>query len=339
MVTLLNKERNALAYLQDASLQTAYKVWRDYVDCLSASYDDLGEVRKRYLLRPGDASAGVLPLNALVPLLLSEPFGIQHTETRERVARANLYLDHFTQVLDDTTDVMGEASPFALHLSHHLLAKGMCLYLGLTTDAHSFSHILEGYFEEAMGAERYLWRHHGKIASYDDTDFAMIGRRCALMKASGAIYADLSGNCGPLDAIERGLDAAATGVQLVDDLIDWYDDFSEGIYTHPYVLAFESCGCSSLSDVEPKKIEKVLFCDGPADEVLGLAKHFFDEGVKHFDSAGASGMVFLIQDLMSSLLNVQQAVSELKQLGSSGVVSEGGLTVHLRGSLDVRLMH
>src|SRR3990172_5041426 len=162
------------------SLQDARDVWMRYEDLVRQSFRELRLVASSY--RAG-AITSTPPLSAHVPLLLAEPFGLTSADMRHQVALENLCLDHFTQVLDDATDSGRGKSAYQLHLSHHLLAKGMCLYLSLSTHPQTFTGRLENYFEEAMGAERFLWKHHGKVVPYEDLDFTVLGHRCALVKA------------------------------------------------------------------------------------------------------------------------------------------------------------
>jgi hypothetical protein len=339
-ITLLDNSVENTANTYTAEVQAARKAWKHYNQWVSGSFPELRDVAARYVFERTSTNNDAVPLNALVPYLLAEPFEFQNTEIQEQVTLANLCFEHFTQALDDSTDEKRVPSARQMHLSHHLLAKGFLMYLQLSSAQEGFAARLESYFEEAMEAERFLWRHKGRVMPYTEGDFAMIGRRCALFKASAAIYADLTKNWGFLAELEVGLDAAATGIQLVDDLIDWQGDFTEGYYTYPAVRALEICEVADPTRADVCVLESAIFHRGPADELLDLCHRYFAESRSHFSRAGAFLMVRLIDDLLSSLGSLRKRLVEIKKQNSGGLnVKPGCLTDLLRRAVDLRLLH
>jgi len=332
MLTLVNRPE-VLPVAVDGAVD-ASAVWAEYQRSIREAMGDMALLAASYGCEGGRTDA---PLAAHIAILLAEPFSVTDAEVRFKVAMANLYLDHFTQVLDDATDAKAEHNAHQLHLSHHLLVKGMVLYQDLV-GSQDFLARLDGYFHEAMTAERYLWRHWKQIVPYDELEFTRIGERCSLMKACAAAYAHIGGGVPLLEQVEHGLMAVSTAVQLLDDLADWRQDLDAEIYTYPLTRVLQQLGLQSSREADPSKVGAMLLTHGAADDVLTRAKQLLCDGRHAFTTIGAHGTVLLLDELETGRTSLAaQLAAGKRRVAAGGDAEEVFHTVRTR--IDRRLFH
>ena len=160
----------------------------------------------------------------------------------------------------------------------------------------------------------------------------MIGRRTALLKNCVACFATVTNMSQPLVMAQKGLDDLSTGIQLVDDLVDWNDDFDSKIFTYPLVLCFQHLHKQNPALLTPNEIEKIIVENGVADQVLYTAERYLFAGKRELESIGAQGMVTLTSQLLRS-------VNEMRAFLRTPGKLKGSLSVALKGRLDINLMH
>lgn len=322
-----------------STLDQARNVWKEYESRISARFPEFKSISKEYFENRSKSSLPYPPLNAYVPLLIAEPFGLDNSEIPYKVALANLYLDHFTQVLDDATDNKIKPSSLQLHFSHHLLMEGTKCYLKQALDSDNFIKKIDYYFEEAMQAERFLWRHHMNILPYENIDFTMIGQRCALVKISTALFADITSKYSLQNILEIGIDSLSTGIQIVDDLIDWKEDWKAGIYTYPIVLAMNNLDRSDVSSCDELEIEHAIFSNELSDKILFKVQDYFEVALQQFKLAEATSMVLLTNDLITSVKHIITTLTQIRRTYPDFKKLDQSIIDVLLKTLDVRLMH
>jgi len=214
----------------------------------------LSSVGKKYFEEHETNNIDLHPLATSIAVMISEPFGSFDRATIHQAAIANLCFDHFTHLVDDATDERNENASLSIHLSNHLLTKGLRYSMDLCKNYRDYYQRWEKYMDYAFDGERYLWRHHKKLESYEERDFEMLAKRGSLVKVCAAIFAELSGKWELLDNVEKGLDNLSVALQLVDDLVDWKCDLNNSIYNYPIVLA-----CKAISESVPNYINKDIY--------------------------------------------------------------------------------
>ena len=115
-----------------------------------------------------------------------------------------------------------------------------------------------------------------------------------------SLYADASRVEEPIDDLEAGVENAGIIVQLFDDVFDWGEDLSRGIYTHPIVLANQKT--KSLDSVA---IEEGLFYRDTFSEVIDICLPYLSKAKAHFSRGRATGMHNLMKDFEQNLFNVR----------------------------------
>lgn len=218
--------------------------------------------------------------------LLTEPFGIRDANVIEEATYASLCLDVFSHAVDDVTDDPNSDRVLLVHIGSLLLAEAAGTYARLVANHARFWSYWHHYLKRSSEAELLLQKN-GDIAV---TNVALLGQKSSLINMSAVAYACLTNRYELLDPINRGLMAAAIGIQLIDDLIDWQQDSRDGTSTYPIALA-QQRSATSLHEV---------FNSGPLFlEVLELATNNLLEGERAFKAIGA----FSMGEFLSLLIN------------------------------------
>ena len=268
--------------------------------------------------------------SAYLPCLLAEPFGLTKPLVVEEAAFANLCLDLFSRAVDFSTDNAKMSDPTLIHLGSLCMGKAAQIYGNLLPRGDAFWKYWEQYLKEASESERFLWRHRASVVPFGKLDFTALGRKSALIKTTAAFYASLTNRWGNLDEVENGLDATATGVQIMDDLLDWEEDLEAGIYTFPLVLAKEN-----LSPTQ--SVEHAINSPNVVIPVLCAAIESLTLGRRHFENVHAKSLVAFINALLG---NIQDAKTYVEHLPAPKVAHHPVLVVrHLRRMITPRLAH
>lgn len=167
------------------------------------------------------------------PYLFSEAFpGIGDSALRTLAIAGVLYLDHVC-FLDDLVDdgtKGGIHRPFMSSLLHE---RSLVLLQPLFPPESLFWNLLSGFHREfatAMLCE--LRKHRGVCSPYSREEWMAIAKgKSALSKGTSAAMSLLSGRGDHLSAISESQDCFNIAMQLYDDVRDWRDDLSRGVYT------------------------------------------------------------------------------------------------------------
>lgn len=236
--------------------------------------------------------------SAYAAAMLAEPFGVDCEEVVSAAIVAGLFLDLFSHVVDDATDapaVDGEVS--GMHLASFALAEAIARLTKICPDS-DFKMRMRRYMIEASKAERFFLAHRRFYGPFTEMDFKMMGRKSSLIKTNAALFASLGGRSEELKIAEIGLEAASIGIQLIDDLMDWKEDFSVGTRTYPISIALELLAGSldGIADV-------VESC-AVVRNVVGLSIRYLRSAAKTFESIQANMLVGLLRDLEENLESI-----------------------------------
>jgi geranylgeranyl pyrophosphate synthase len=209
------------------------------------------------------------------------------------------------------------------------LIDGRYTYGNLVTCGNGFWKYWEHYLEEASEAERLLWHHHGNVIPFEQTDFVMLGQKSALIKMSAALYASLTNRWEILDTIEKGLISVATGVQIIDDLLDWEEDEKAKIFTYPLVLAKQHCEAKQTLSESMNTSAVVL-------AVLKTATENLEQAKQSFKNVNAPSMVIFIDSLLQNLSTARWYVESENSLTKC---SEFKLIEYIRHVITPKMTH
>ena len=110
---------------------------------------------------------------------------------------------------------------------------------------------------------------------YTTKDFEMIGKKAAMLKIYLSLFCEKQDSHTFLN-VEKATDLAATGFQLMDDLLDWQEDYERGLYTYPLWLIASSQRQviqNNNGDTE-QDLAEILYLDGIAEQVLEKSNYY-----------------------------------------------------------------
>ena len=272
---------------------------------------------------------GKLRAGSYVPLLIAEPFGTIDQFQEEEIVLASLCLDIFSRTVDSVTDNEQLDHPLMVHIGSLCLGKAAQIYANLIPRADGFWKRWEHYLNQASEAERFLWRHRGKVTAFGDIDFKMLGQKSALIQMSAAAYASLTNRWEPLEVVERGLLNTATGIQIVDDLLDLEEDVESNIYSFPLVYSIQNC-------IPGQSMIQAINSPSSILSILNSATTNLEAGRRDFAQVRAYSMASLVAELLNNLSEVKRVLHELPNLKPN---SELILTKHVYRIINPRLGH
>lgn len=317
----------------DQVARDAWKSYRAEVEARSSLFEPL---RESYFGERNDEPF-VIPLNSHIPVMLSEVFGENDSAKMTAIAIGHLYLDTFTQVLDDVADTVGHDNE-QVHLSHLLLMEGMHRLSEVTSGSLPALRRMQEAVEDTMAAERALWSHKRSVQPYSEGDFEVVSRRGGILRCAVRAYAAITGKEEVASIAETGLLKGALAVQLVDDLLDWDDDLRDEIYTAPLATALLALGKHSRREVSFDDVARSLIESGAVDQTLERASVALHEGRRIFESIGGYSLAGLFGSLQFRVEELQQ---EIKHFAATRALEINKKNFHecLKRSGDTRLMH
>lgn len=262
--------------------------------------DELRDIAEEYVAERLQSTEPQLPV--MIPYCLAEVFGIYEPETKSRALLLTLLVDHFTHVIDDVTDEKNnDKGTKRMHLASILHAKVSSTLNTLTDDPLLGSRMWQKYLSEASEGERYLLRHHGLLRQYTDMDFLMMAKRGGAAKITAWVFANIARKQGLLPLAEQGIDAASTGIQIIDDLLDWEEDFRAEIITWPIVLALSNCGPRVYDNVKLPNLRKAMYERTVVNTVLITAKRYFEKARNRFREIDAHKACELLAEIENEI--------------------------------------
>jgi hypothetical protein len=338
----INSERglsNGLIDSSESKRSLARRICAEYSG-LRETFDlEIRDIIHRYSRFRKKHEFQSLPISAYVPIYLGEAFDIGDPTVLCGAGVANFCFDDYAQMIDDATDMDRDTSGIITHASTLLLLKGLSIFLNLGSNPIVLYEKWKSYMEEASAGERYLWRHHGTITSYDESDFKKMGERGALAKVSAALFADLAGNKTLLETLEEAIEANSTGIQILDDLVDWREDLRSKIYTLPLVLAHDRLGARILTSSREAVIGEALFYEGIGEDVLSLARKYFARARELFERVCALSLVDLSDECIAKIDEATIAISNVRIETEAKLLDGIDLTEYICKIMNPKLQH
>jgi hypothetical protein len=290
---------------------------RSYLDAIAGLPAGLREVAVRnYHDRIRRAAPRPL-LGEYVPWLVADILGISDVPAVQKIATGWLHIYFFTLILDDVIDrAYTEFTPQDLITGSLLLQRGLCQMLDNSPRHLGLSSKIDSAFADtAKAAVEELVFHRRRVKAFTTDDICAVGQKIALLRicadAVAELHCDGSRRLPWLHAIVENL---ATGIQLLDDIQDWEEDYRAGNMTllltlaaqrEPTIISIPASLDSKgrlpalLTLVESRAIEESL---NAALTALSKTKSLFEQDAEARHSQSA---IYL-----SSLLQAGQNVKE-----------------------------
>jgi hypothetical protein len=221
-------------------------------------------------------------LGEYAPWLLADVLPLRSREVIDRVSPAWMNLYAYTLFVDDVLDIRRkpDAAPLLL-ASQLLLERGLASLYAVLSPGSWVCLRIDGYFLEAATAVlSELQGHRNLVRDYTEDELKRLGQKVSFLKlcAASMLSADGHGEDQYEDCLIP-IEDLATGMQLLDDVTDWLDDWKSGSYTPLLTRTFRRledqglCAASAPQCLEPIEVLTAMILTGSLDECvrMGLA--------------------------------------------------------------------
>ena len=179
-------------------------------------------------------------LGEYIPWLLADMIPLKDRDILQTIAPAWLGLYTYTIFVDDLLDISGkpDAGPLLL-ASGLLLQRGLSnLYQALPPGVANRAQISSFWLAAAGAVLRELQNHKGKLQAFNEEDINRLGEKVSLLSLCASCILVADGYEDVSDGVLKPVEAFATGMQLLDDMTDWEEDWRSGNFTHILTRTF-----------------------------------------------------------------------------------------------------
>ena len=179
-------------------------------------------------------------LGEYIPWFLADMIPLKNRDMLQAIAPAWLGLYTYTIFMDDLLDITGkpDAGPLLL-ASGLLLQRGLSnLYQALPPGAANRAQISSFWLAAANAVLKELQHHKGQLQSFNEEDINSLGEKVSLLSLCASCILVADGYEDVSDGVLKPVEAFATGMQLLDDMTDWEEDWRSGNFTHILTRTF-----------------------------------------------------------------------------------------------------
>ena len=193
----------------------------------------LGRVVERNYQKRIKRARGKPMLGEWAPWLLADLLDIKDKTVIRSIVPSWMNLYAYTLCIDDILDRRNEVESTPL-----LIASGLLLERGISGFFRELPRNgtvriqLDDYFLEVAGAAmEEMTQHKYKLSKFTRCDVDGIGKKVSFLKLCAAELLAVSGKPIVGDVLIP-IENLATGMQLLDDMTDWEEDWKAGSYSH-----------------------------------------------------------------------------------------------------------
>lgn len=187
-------------------------------------------------------------LGECAPWILSDILSIDSPKTAERVLSPWMDLYIYTLLLDDIIDTNDMHTSTPVLIASSLIAQRGIRKLYETFPGNSWVSLKldECFIEMATAAIDEIQNHRNSVQTYSDNDIFDIGKKFSILHLCGAMLLADSRDKVPPDSILLPVSLLSSGMQLLDDITDWHDDWQIHNYTPLLTETFQFLNESSI---------------------------------------------------------------------------------------------
>ncbi len=187
-------------------------------------------------------------LGEYAPWLMADLAGCDKRTIRQG-AIAWLYIYLFVLMTDDFIDRPDARDPNELIVGALLLQRGLTGALERFPAQHRYeltAALQEAFDWTAVAGIRELTDHRGRVTPFSQDQVRSTGKKLAMLRVCALAVASASDSLHVLADIDAFIEFFAVGLQLLDDLTDFDEDFQAGNWTMPLSKIVE-CGYATIS--------------------------------------------------------------------------------------------
>jgi hypothetical protein len=221
-----------------------------------------------------------------------------------------------------------DGQPFGAHFAHAAIGglvheEGLATLHALMKDYEAFWPWLARYHLEYVRAvlyEREVQNRRPPSYSRQERDAIAMGK-AAIGKTTLAALALLDGATAPPGELIRSYDAFNVSYQLYDDLLDWRDNYTGGLYSYLVVQALECWRSQHSGDVsalpEPDELGRLIYYGCLVEDILREAHEYAEQAIMHVQRLNCPAWVGAIRQLQGTYTRLADDLAQLKQRGQA----------------------
>jgi len=234
-------------------------------------------------------------------------------------------------LIDDVLDKPQQDNGVALLGTNLLLQRGLNEILAaLPQRKFAKVAINESFLEAASAVLRELTIHRHVIVRYSTDELEALGSKVALLKLCATCMLLADGAENDYGALMVPIHALSTGMQLLDDLTDWEEDWREGNMTPLLTRAVSARNCPAEMPSSRDQVLLLIVSSGSMEWSIQLALEQLQivAAANHTQDALASRLLAHIEEGYAAFL------SEVSQLRSD-IDKSSGINQDLKFRLDL----
>jgi hypothetical protein len=261
------------------------------------------------------------PLDILLPFMFAETFSLSPDDSFA-IAFSGMFGFFSVLAYDDMFDQQILLDPDRLLLQNLLYTKALSYLHALFEQASPFWHYYRAYFGEyfrAISTERKL--HCKLISAYDKAELYEIARgKSAPRKILLAAMAIRDGNdtSEKIETLSASLDACAIADQILDDITDWREDFSDRRFSYLLTRVIVSHGLEKRINVDarPSPVEIIemamhVFGSGEPQALLDEAHGLFEEAIRCVEGVECPEWKQFLRNRAETCMETKQRIEAL----------------------------
>lgn len=291
-----------------------------------------GEIARRNYIARMTRGSGRAVLGEYAPWLVASLIGLDDPADVEPIITPWLQIYSFVIFLDAVFDEPGLPEKEALLVTSAILLERGIAALALlpTSSPQLFDRVDECFVDTARAALTELASHRAKLRGYSDEDLERLGHKVSIVKlcAYYTLAARGAEGIGNLDL--KALEGLFSGIQLLDDVTDWKEDWASTNYTYPLSLCCERLMVRGIARAaDPRSLSENelvigLIVTSSISESLARSRAFLSRALVRASASGAgdSAGALYLSTICSNISRVEPQLEDMKQ--------------HLERELDIR---
>lgn len=293
-------------------------------------------VRKQYKARLKDRGGAPL-LGECAPWFLSDILAVNEPNKIEKILKPWMELYFHTLLLDDIIDNNDHRTAAPAIIASSLIAeRGIRrLHEIFPNNSWILLKLDECFLDMAFAAIDEIGNHRNTLQNYTEKDIAKIGKKFSILDFCGAMLLADSKNKIPLDSFLFPISLLSNGMQLLDDITDWYDDWQIRNYTPLLTEAFQFMNVSTNEIIRYKNILSrnqilaAIILSGSLENCLTKSERFLSEMILHATLETPSVTSRFFSLLLSEVSNFKNMAAISRKILSQEHHSNGFLRPEL----------
>lgn len=244
-------------------------------------------VCNKYKARLKDRDGAPL-LGEVAPWVLSDILSVESPNSVERILAPWMGLYVHTLLLDDIIDTKDKRVAAPVLIASSLIAERSIRRLHEVFPHDSWVNLKldECFLEMATAAIEEIQNHRNSVQTYSEKDIADIGKKFSILNLCGAMLLGDSKEEVINDSVLLPVSLLSSGMQLLDDITDWYEDWQIGNYspllteTLDFLKSFPIDSDSTLANLSRCHLLASMILSGSLENCLLKAEQILTQMIE-----------------------------------------------------------